>query len=89
MLKNWMSKSIHTQSYLIFGAVLEGSRPQEGFQKVGKTYSNMLAKDGLERRSGRWFSGKLDLWGPALAMFGPEIGSGSMILGFLVSRGVR
>ena len=45
----------------LFGPVLEGSGHRKGFQKVGEAYSKILAKDELERWSGRWFSGKLDL----------------------------
>ena len=45
------------------GSVLEGSGPQKGLQKVGEAYNKRLAKDGLERRSGTWFSGKVDLLG--------------------------
>ena len=73
----------------LFGPVLEGFGPRKGFQKVGEAYSKILAKDGLERWSGRCFSGKVDLWGPVLALFGPGIGSGSVIFGFRVSRGFR
>ena len=31
----------------LFGPVLEGSGPREGFQKEGEAYSKILAKDGL------------------------------------------